>query len=132
MVTQKFPQHPHDQHPHTKAPPNVVYAQLKFMWADGTKEDSLQFIRQFSASLSRDLKAESHDNPSHPGVPKQKLTELSKLLARCYLKTGEWQVVLANDWGEVSNLSSLLKLSSQTVVAQRGRHLTLLLSRDTL
>ena len=87
------------------------------MWANGAREDSLHFIRQFSASLSRDLKTESHDSPSHPGVPKQKLTELSKLLARCYFKTGEWQVAIADDWGEVSNLSSLLKPFSQTVVA---------------
>ncbi|RDB15759.1 Serine/threonine-protein kinase tor2, partial [Hypsizygus marmoreus] len=91
----------HDQQ-HIKAPPNVIYAQLKFMWATGTKENresSLQFIRQFATSLSRDLQVESSENPSHAVVPQQKLTELSKLLARCYFKTGEWQVELADNWG---------------------------------
>lgn len=72
------------------------------MWANGAREESLRFIRQFSASLSRDLQVESSENPSHVGVPKQKLTELSKLLARCYFKTGEWQVALADNWGAVS------------------------------
>ena len=86
---------------HTKAPPHVVYAQLKYMWANGAKEESLNFLRQFSANLSRDLQAEGGEVPSHPGVPKHQLSELSKLLARCYFKTGEWQIKLAEDWGSV-------------------------------
>ncbi|KAF8074724.1 phosphatidylinositol 3-kinase [Lyophyllum atratum] len=98
LTPERNQRHPH-QVQHTKAPPNVVYAQLKFMWANGAKEDSLRFLRQFSGSLSRDLQAETGEHPVHAGVPKQKLTELSKLLARCYFKTGEWQVELADDWG---------------------------------
>ncbi|KAG6827657.1 hypothetical protein H0H92_010880 [Tricholoma furcatifolium] len=92
--------HSHGQGTHTKAPPNVVYAQLKFMWATNAKQESLGFLRQFSASLSRDLAVETGDHPIHVDVPKQKLTELSKLLARCYFKTGQWQVELADNWGE--------------------------------
>ncbi|KAG6820409.1 hypothetical protein H0H93_000916 [Arthromyces matolae] len=87
-------------HGHAKAPPNVVYAQLKFMWASGATQESLGFLRQFSASLSRDLAVETGDNPVHVDVPKRKLDELSKLLARCYFKTGQWQVELADNWGE--------------------------------
>ncbi|TFK75010.1 phosphatidylinositol 3-kinase [Pluteus cervinus] len=82
-----------------KAPPNVVYAQLKFMWATGAKEESLSFLKQFSGSLSRDLTAESNEHAQRSGVPKQKLAELSKLLARCFFKQGEWQVALKEDWG---------------------------------
>jgi len=88
----------------------VVYAQLKYMWATGAKEESLSFLRQFSSSLSRDLQAEVGEAPLHSGVPKYKLPELSKLLARCYFKTGEWQVELADDWGSVGN-SSFFRLS---------------------
>jgi hypothetical protein len=89
----------HEQH--TKAPPNVVYAQLKYMWATGAKEESLNFLRQFSSSLSTDLQAEAGDAPSHSVALKHKLSELSKLLARCYFKVGEWQIEIADDWGSV-------------------------------
>ncbi|KAG6845015.1 hypothetical protein H0H87_001536 [Tephrocybe sp. NHM501043] len=101
----------HSQGTHTKAPPNVVYAQLKFMWANDAKEDSLGFLRQFAASLSRDLAVETGDNPLHVDVPKKKLSELAKLLARCYFKTGQWQVELADDWGGVSgrNVEDILQ-----------------------
>jgi FKBP12-rapamycin complex-associated protein len=85
-----------------KAPPNVVYAQLKYMWATGAREESLNFLRQFSASLARDLQSETNENAQHPGVSKQKLAELSKLLARCFFKQGQWQKELNEDWGAVS------------------------------
>jgi FKBP12-rapamycin complex-associated protein len=86
-----------------KAPPNVVYAQLKYMWATGAREESLTFLRQFSSSLSRDLQSESGEHAQRPGVSKQKLAELSRLLARCFFKQGEWQVELKDDWGSVSS-----------------------------
>jgi len=90
----------HDHH-HSKAPPNVVYAQLKYLWAKGSTEDSLNFLRQFSASLSADIARETGQT-QRPGVSKEKITELSKLVSRCYLKQGEWQVKLKDDWSEVS------------------------------
>lgn len=71
------------------------------MWATGAKEDSLKFLRRFSENLSRDLQAETGEHLPPTAVPKQKLSELSKLLARCYFKTGEWQVELADNWGDV-------------------------------
>jgi FKBP12-rapamycin complex-associated protein len=84
---------------HMKAPPNVVYAQLKYMWSTGAREESLNFLRQFSASLARDLQVESKDHSQRSGVGKPKLDELSRLLARCYFKQGQWQVDLKEDWG---------------------------------
>lgn len=85
-----------------KAPPNVVYAQLKYMWANGSREDSLGFLRQFSASLARDLQVETKELFLRPSVSKHKLDELSRLLARCYFKQGQWQVELKEDWDAVS------------------------------
>ncbi|KAJ6556571.1 phosphatidylinositol 3-kinase [Mycena vulgaris] len=86
------------EHHHTKAPPNVVYAQLKYMWAQGAREGSLAELRQFTASLYNDLQAESVDHAQRAGLPKQRLNQLSKLLARCYFKQGEWQVALDENW----------------------------------
>ncbi|KAG9313026.1 phosphatidylinositol 3-kinase [Chiua virens] len=92
-------QHLRDDHQHLKAPPNVVYAQLKYMWANGSREESLSFLRQFSASLARDLQMETKEHSQRPGVNKQRLDELSRLLARCYFKQGQWEVDLKEDWG---------------------------------
>jgi len=72
------------------------------MWASGAKEESLQFIASLASNLAKDLRAETGDNPAHSSVPKQKLTELSKLLARCYFKTGRWQYERADSWDAVS------------------------------
>ncbi|KAJ6516644.1 phosphatidylinositol 3-kinase [Mycena vitilis] len=90
-------QHLREEH-HTKAPPNVVYAQLKYMWAQGAREGSLAELRQFTVSLAKDLQAESSDHAQRAGLSKDRLNQLSKLLARCYFKQGEWQVALDENW----------------------------------
>ena len=76
------------------------------MWANGSREDSLNFLRQFSTSLARDLQVETRELSQRPGVSKNKLDELSRLLARCYFKQGQWQVELKEDWDAVSVLYS--------------------------
>ncbi|KAJ7429881.1 phosphatidylinositol 3-kinase [Mycena galericulata] len=55
---------PHALGRQTKAPPDVVYAQLKLMWAEGTQQNhlyqnSLHFLRQFTGSVADDLEAEA-------------------------------------------------------------------------
>ncbi|KAK0489036.1 phosphatidylinositol 3-kinase [Armillaria novae-zelandiae] len=87
---------PRDQR--MKAPPNVIYAQLKFLWAAGSKDSSLTFLRQFSNNLARDLQAD--DGHAHPWVTRQRKSQLSKLLARCYFKQGQWQIKSDDDWVE--------------------------------
>ncbi|KAJ6525906.1 phosphatidylinositol 3-kinase [Mycena vulgaris] len=87
----------HEYH-HTKAPPNVVYAQLKYMWSRGAREESLAELRQFAVRLAGDLKVESSDDAQLAGPPEHRFTQLSKLLARCYFKQGEWQAVLNVNW----------------------------------
>ncbi|KAF9561208.1 phosphatidylinositol 3-kinase [Agrocybe pediades] len=86
----------HDNH--AKAPPNVVYAQLKFMWATGAKDESLGFLRQFSSSLARDIAQETNATSQRSSVSKEKIDELSKLVARCFYKQGEWQCDMRPDW----------------------------------
>ncbi|EIW79336.1 atypical PIKK FRAP protein kinase [Coniophora puteana RWD-64-598 SS2] len=90
-----------------RAPPNVVYAQLKYMWASGVRRDeTLTFLRQFSTSLARDISQETRD-PRAP-VAKNKLDELSSLLARCYFKQGQWQAEIRDDWGS-RNVKEILQ-----------------------
>lgn len=71
------------------------------MWASGAKDESLNFLRQFSNSLAQDVIRETNAQTQRPGVSKQKIAELSKLVARCYLKQGEWQVAQKDDWDKV-------------------------------
>jgi serine/threonine-protein kinase mTOR len=78
-----------------------VYAQLKYMWANGAKEDTLSFMRQFSTNLAHDIQNETATQTQRAGVSRQKLDELSRLLARCYFKQAQWQVELKDTWGEV-------------------------------
>jgi serine/threonine-protein kinase mTOR len=116
-----------------KAPPNVVYAQLKYMWAAGAREESLTFLRQFSASLARDLQAESSEHAQRTGVSKQKLAELSRLLARCYFKQGEWQMELKEDWGSVRpTLACRFFEPDIRLTEKRGGHLIVSLPCNTL
>ena len=68
------------------------------MWANNAREESLRFLREFSTNLARDLQMESSEPAQRSGISKQKLAELSRLLARCFFKQGEWQVALDPGW----------------------------------
>jgi FKBP12-rapamycin complex-associated protein len=85
-----------------RAPPHVVYAHAKYMWAHGEQDESLTFLRQFATNLASDLQPENPERGSRTGVQKQKYEELSRLLARCYFKQGEWEASLNPEWYTVS------------------------------
>lgn len=87
-----------------EAPPNVVYVQLKYIWAEGRREETLSYLRDFSATLARNVQPVVRDQ-GQSSPHDQALEGLAKLLARCYFKTGEWQVALEDDWSKVSNTS---------------------------
>lgn len=104
MLKQSQLQLPYRENQHMKLPNIVVYAHLKYIWASGARDESLNYLRQFSANLSRSLQVESAAQPQSEFAKQklsQRLEELSRLLARCYLKQGEWQVALKEDWGAV-------------------------------
>ncbi|KAJ7577108.1 phosphatidylinositol 3-kinase [Mycena floridula] len=84
-----------------KAPPDVVYAQLKYMWASGSRDESLDFLRQFSSNVRKDLQLES-EHAQRPGASKVRVKQLSDLLARCYFKQGAWAAELLENWGHPS------------------------------
>lgn len=88
---------------HTRAPHQVVYAQMKYMWARGQKKEALRHLVDFTTRMSQDLGLNPNDLitqpiPSDgPGIPRH-VEEYTKLLARCFLKQGEWQIVLNSNW----------------------------------
>lgn len=87
----------------SRAPPQVVYAQLKYMWAKGQQKEALRHLVDFTTRMSQDLGLNPNDLitqplPSEgPGIPKH-VEEYTRLLARCFLKQGEWQISLNSKW----------------------------------
>lgn len=74
------------------------------MWARGEHEKSLSWLRTFSGRLADDLGLDL-DNPTDRVLEVRsmpKMSEYIKLLARCYLKQGEWQSTLKEEWSSVS------------------------------
>lgn len=89
----------------SKAPPQVVYAQLKYIWARGQKRDALNHLIDFTSKLSRDLgvnENEAINQPLPTAAPgaTESIVKYTKLLARCYLKQGEWKTSINSSWRE--------------------------------
>lgn len=71
-----------------------MYAYFKYTWAQGSKQNTLAWIQGFTLKLTADLGLESPDFVPAP----EARNEFTQLLARCYLKLGEWDVALREDW----------------------------------
>jgi FKBP12-rapamycin complex-associated protein len=115
--------------------PHIAYATFKFMWATGDRTVALDTLKAFSARLADDLQIQSREATIRPSTtmvngvngitdginglsmtngtqqttsPKL-LSERNKLLAKCYLKQGEWQTALSGgDWGENEHVHDVL------------------------
>lgn len=106
-------------------PPQVNYAVLKYHWATGRQSAALEGLKLFTADLAEQLNTASmaaqgmngvndlhgmngsysngvngiNGNASHFALSPKTIEEYTKLLARCCLKSGEWQVALnQGDW----------------------------------
>ncbi|POY71739.1 putative Non-specific serine/threonine protein kinase [Rhodotorula taiwanensis] len=87
--------------PAMSGPPQVIYAHLKYQWATGAKEETLAFLRDFTAKLSADLgiHPEGEMAANAEVVNSGRKAEYTRLLARCHYKLGEWQGAMQEDWG---------------------------------
>ena len=94
--------------------PEVMYAQLKYKWAVGPQEKTLQRLQTFSMDLANRLEI-LNSSSNHPagqngffnpadsnnmnGSSKLDAKAITKLLAKCYVKQGEWLTNLNNgEW----------------------------------
>ncbi|KAL4777755.1 armadillo-type protein [Aspergillus nidulans var. acristatus] len=105
----------------TISPPEVTYARLKFSWATGRQREALHMLREFTANLTEDftrfnaLVASQSDHNGINGVNgiaegnhtdimalRERVGDVNKfrkLLAKSYLRLGEWQTALQRgDW----------------------------------
>lgn len=107
LLEEEDPQHPASQ----KAPPQVIYAQLKYMYTSNPQQ-ALEHLMDFTSSMTRDLKLDADNLISQPLPSEQsgatpEIQQYTKLLARCFLKQGEWQVALQGAW-KTDNKDSIL------------------------
>ncbi|KAG0688350.1 phosphatidylinositol kinase- protein kinase tor1 [Pichia californica] len=91
--------------PGNKASPHVVYAQLKYMWSRGQQAEALSHLVDFTSKLSRDLGLNENEAITQPlptNIPgiTENIEKFTKLLARCYLKQGEWKIAMDEGWIE--------------------------------
>ena len=95
--------------------PEVVYAQLKYQWAVGHQPKSLHSLRLFTADLSQQLNtftasigANGANGVNGPSSildlssrkgPRATIINIKKLLAKCYVKQGQWlTTAMKADW----------------------------------
>ncbi|KAJ3215347.1 phosphatidylinositol kinase- protein kinase tor1 [Dinochytrium kinnereticum] len=84
--------------------PHVIYACLKHTWASGVRDHAFKQMRDFTKTLVErlgiltlnDINFHVEQNKNDPGK-----LNLIKLLARCYLKLGEWQIALQEELNDV-------------------------------
>jgi FKBP12-rapamycin complex-associated protein len=69
------------------------------MWAKGAKEEALKFLRTFCISLSRDIGFEQPDY--RPNIEKAFIDDARRLLARSFIKQGQWRQELSTTWTPV-------------------------------
>ncbi|KAJ3291491.1 phosphatidylinositol kinase- protein kinase tor1 [Rhizoclosmatium sp. JEL0117] len=84
-------------------PPHVIYACLKHAWASGiteVRENAFDQLRHFTTTLVERLglsSLESIKGYMEKHKDDVKIQESMKLLARCYVKLGEWQMLLEEE-----------------------------------
>ena len=63
------------------------------MWATGQKQETFDFLRKFCLTLASDVGALDGDSSKFPQIEENR-----HLLARSYLKQGQWQQELIPAW----------------------------------
>ncbi|KAI8609347.1 hypothetical protein BC830DRAFT_1151012 [Chytriomyces sp. MP71] len=101
----------------SRNPPSVVYACLKHTWASNGKEGkerAFEEMRQFTMNIIDRLGIESLSEMASlkdSNTEDSEMQMLFKLLARCYLKLGEWQTELEEDLDPPSLIQILKSFS---------------------
>ncbi|KAF3938362.1 hypothetical protein ABW19_dt0205056 [Dactylella cylindrospora] len=103
-----------------RVPPQVTYARLKYLWSVGNQSEALSNLIEFTERMSKQIGTNASDAASHSqsqpnstpalasGHSNRTLEDYSHLLARCYLKQGEWQVALNRSW-YLGNVQDVLR-----------------------
>ncbi|KAK6543250.1 phosphatidylinositol kinase- protein kinase tor1, variant 2 [Orbilia ellipsospora] len=103
-----------------RVPPQVTYARLKYLWSIGNQTEAISNLVEFTDRISKQIGPSMSDSSvqqllplsttgnTSPTLSSQSLDDLSRLLARCYLKQGEWLVDLNKNW-YLGNVQEVLR-----------------------
>ncbi|KAI8925792.1 armadillo-type protein [Entophlyctis helioformis] len=88
-------------------PPAVVYGCLKHLWTAGNREHSFEQMKSFTSLLSSRLGLVTAGNVNHPlefdttaRPDSPEHADNLRLLARCFLKVGHWQMAVKDELNE--------------------------------
>lgn len=92
-----------DQMLKVTAPPTVIYAKIKYLWACDSHNEALDNLLMLTSKMMTDLGLDTSDvikkaNFVRCTMPSSKLDVYKELLARCFVKQGKWMVHLEPMW----------------------------------
>jgi len=70
------------------------------MWANGERDEALRYLQKFSLDLTEIIRRSTVIRGPEQ-LPLHVEEAYQKLLARCFLKSGQWQMELNPAWAEV-------------------------------
>ncbi|KAJ3063540.1 phosphatidylinositol kinase- protein kinase tor1 [Podochytrium sp. JEL0797] len=89
-------------------PPKIIFACLTHVWDVNSRESeahALEQLRKFTSALASKVDL---DNPDANSADPEK-QELAKLLSKCYLKLGQWQLLLKQHVLDEESISDMLQ-----------------------
>jgi FKBP12-rapamycin complex-associated protein len=106
--------------------PQVVYACLKHLWASGNQKHAFDQMKTFTQMISSTLGIKCLEDITSRSDISGTVNKMMKLLARCYLKIGDWQIgQLHEGWSEEvipAILSSYLAAKTCDVSFYKAHH----------
>jgi FKBP12-rapamycin complex-associated protein len=107
-------------------PRQVIYSQIKVAWASGAQQSALAQLQAFIERSAQEIGFDKKEAEKHAGAElRDHIPDSFKLLAKCYLTLGDWNITLAPNWGLVNFyiLSKVLKqLTPQSGFGSRNHH----------
>ena len=125
--------------------PEVLYAQLKYQWTIGNQESSLDHLRDFTNKLSFGLQVQTkqaadarnmangingiHDingtmpngvNSAGSGKGMMDSSSISRLLAKCYVKQGDWLAALKKGNWRNDQVAEILQSYAHATTYNQG------------
>lgn len=87
------------------ASPQVMYAQLKYLWAEGKQSEALEHLVNLTAHIAKDVGYDPKNmitprsQYQAKNIDQKTISTYISMLSRCFLKQGDWRVVLEPEWG---------------------------------
>ncbi|CAL9728832.1 serine/threonine-protein kinase Tor2p [Monosporozyma unispora] len=95
--------HTNGQSQTAQAPPSVIYAKIKYLWAANSQQEALENLTILTSKMVSELGLDantivSQSNDIKTDIPLENINDYKELLARCFLKQGKWMISLEPAW----------------------------------